>query len=99
MCLFLWRKMETVRCQNRFTNAKNGICGRILGVLTDLEIDMLRIDKEGGPIFRCPQCPPEQRWSQVSMDKEGHIKFTTLDEIKVPNDLKFDDFEICEQVG
>lgn len=93
--------MVTVRCQNRFKDKKNGKCGRILGVLTDLQVDMLSADDEKGPIFRCPQCPPDQRWSQVRKDKDGKLYFEVIkepDEI-LSKELKFDELIIFEQVG
>ncbi len=91
--------MVTIRCQNRFKDKKNGKCGRILGILTDMQIDMLGADDEKGPIFRCPQCPPEQRWSQVVRNKDGKLEFVTIDPPDVPEEVKFQELTICEQVG
>lgn len=92
--------MVTIRCQNRFKDKKNGKCGRILGVLTDMQVDMLSADDESGPIFRCPQCPPEQKWSQVKKDKSGRIIFEVIPEPDIlSKELKFDDAIIFEQVG
>ena len=91
--------MVTVRCQNKFKGKKNGKCGRILAILTDANIDMLPIDDEGGPIFRCPQCPPEQRWSRISKGSDGKVKFEVIDQPEVPEEVKFDDLIIFDQVG
>ena len=92
--------MRIVRCQNRFKDRKNGKCGRILGVLTDLQIDMLMVDEEKGPIFRCPQCPPGQKWSQITKDKDGKLTFHVLEDIgNMPEEVVFDKLVICEQVG
>jgi hypothetical protein len=93
--------MVTIRCQNRFKDKKHGKCGRILGVLTDMQISMLSADDEKGPIFRCPQCAPEQKWSQIKKDKSGKLIFEVIkepDEI-LSNEAKFDDLIIFEQVG
>lgn len=99
-CLFFGVKMVTIRCQNRFKDKKNGRCGRILGVMTDLQVSMLPIDEEGGPIFRCPQCPPDQKWSQVKKDKNGKLIFEVIKEPEMlSNELKFDDAIIFEQVS
>lgn len=89
--------MVTLRCQNKHLG---GRCGRILGILTDMQVDMLPADEEDGPIFRCPQCPPEQKWSQVKKDKNGKITFEVVNlPEELPPELKFDDTIIFEQVG
>ena len=64
--------MKAIKCQNVFKDdsGKEKKCNRILAVLTDLQVDILRTDPEGGPVFRCPKCHPEQRWVRISKIKE-----------------------------
>lgn len=92
--------MKTIKCQNVVEGKK---CGRFLGILTDLQIEILRIDEEKGFITRCPCCPPDQRWARISMRKEdGVIVWETLnpeDVAEFPPELIFDEKIICEQVG
>lgn len=93
--------MKTVRCRNRYKGMKNGRCGHIEVILTDLQIDMLKVDPEKGPIVRCPACPPEQRWAQISMDKDGKLIYTVLEKPpeNLPEELEYDEEIVCEQVG
>lgn len=61
---------------------------------------MLPIDEEGGPIFRCPQCPPEQKWSKIKAGKDGKLVFEVIPEPETLSDeLKFDDAIIFEQAS
>jgi hypothetical protein len=94
------KKMKTIRCQNKVLGTKNGRCGRIVAVLTDAMIDLLRLDPEKGPLFRCPQCHTDQRWAQISVDKDGEITFEVVDPPEVmPEEPKYKDLIIFEQVG
>jgi hypothetical protein len=92
--------MKTVKCQNVVAGQK---CGRILGILTDLQVEILQVDPEKGSILRCPKCHPEQRWSQISVTKDGKNSIETLSnhdtQGKFPEELQFDEKIICEQVG
>lgn len=74
-------------------------CNRILAVLTDFQIDFLKIDPEGGPILRCPKCHSDQRWIKIS-STNGKIIFESLSGHQdFKEDLKCDEFIICKQVG
>lgn len=96
--------MKTIKCQNVVEGEK---CGRVLAILTDLQVQMLQIDPEvikgEGAIFRCPKCPPDQRWSKITVDKDGKVIVEALsnDDMqgKFPEELHFDEKLICEQVG
>lgn len=93
--------MKTIKCRNRFKDRKNERCGRVVGMLTDLQIDMLPLDPEIGPIYRCPQCPQEQKWFRIYKTKEGKVGFKVLDRIPddFPPEPEYEEEEICEQVG
>lgn len=98
--LFFGVKMVTIRCQNGLIGQKNGRCGRILAILTDAMIELLRIDPEKGPLFRCPQCPSEQRWSKITVDKDGKLHFETVDPPEnIPAEPEYEDVTIYQQVG
>lgn len=92
--------MKTIKCQNKVLGHK---CDRFLVMLTDIQVDMLRLDEEKGFIVRCPNCPPDQRWSRISVRKEdGAVVWETLraDDVgEFPAELKYDETLICEQVG
>ncbi len=92
--------MKTIKCQNVVEGQK---CGRILAILTDLQIQILQVDPEKGFITRCPKCPSEQRWQRISVDKDGRIIVETLSpedvQGKFPEELQFDEKLICEQVA
>lgn len=92
--------MKTIKCQNVVEGQK---CGRILAILTDLQIQILQVDPEKGFITRCPKCPPEQRWQRISVVKDGKIIVETLSpedvQGKFPEELQFDEKLICEQVA
>ena len=91
--------MVTIRCQNKIIGTKNGRCGRVLAILTDAMIDMLVLDPEGGPIFRCPQCHHEQRWIQIT-NKDKSLKFETVEQpTDLPPEPEYAELNIYEQVG
>ena len=95
--------MKVIRCKNVYRNEAGQPveCGRILAALTDLQIDILRIDEER-PVFRCPKCHPEDRWTEISKDKEGKLHIRVLDkhpEFKPADNLQYEELEICTQVG
>lgn len=92
--------MKTVKCQNVVEGQK---CGRVLAILTDLQIEILQVDPEKGSIFRCPKCHPEQRWSQISVSKDGKNTIVSLGnndmQGKFPDEVQFVTKLICEQVA
>jgi hypothetical protein len=93
--------MKAIRCENiiKTEEGKDQKCGRILAVLTDAQVDFLRIDPEGGPILRCPKCHPEQRWIKI-YSNDGKLVFETLGEHQEFKDnLVFDELIVCNQVG
>ena len=74
-------------------------CGRWIAALTDMQVDMLKIDPEGGPVFRCPSCHPDQRWIKI-YSEDGKVVFESLNNHPdFKEDLKCDEFIICKQVG
>lgn len=87
---------------NSKTAGRSKECGRVIGFLSDLQYDLLKIDPEGA-IFRCPKCPPEQRWIKVFYDKDSNgLVFKTLDkspEFGQFENAKYENLEICEQVS
>jgi hypothetical protein len=102
--LFFWGKMKTIRCQNIYKDETGSShkCGRILAVLTDLQVDLIKIDEEK-PIFRCPECRPEARWQEVGFDKETKTFICSIvpekPELKTEDNLEFEELETCIQVG
>jgi hypothetical protein len=92
--------MKTVKCKNTYiVEGKEVECNRILAVLTDLQVDILKVDPEGGPIFRCPKCHPDQRWIKIT-SVEGKTVFESLSGHQdFKEDLKCDELIICKQVG
>lgn len=83
---------------NPDTAGRNIECNRILAVLTDLQVDILRVDSEK-PIFWCPRCQSEQRWIEIG-NEDGRIIFRVLDEHpEFKDELKYDELIICQQVG
>lgn len=86
---------------NKATAGRNRECGRKIGFLTDLQFDLLRVDPEG-TIFRCPSCPPDQRWIRVSYnEKEKMFVYSTMDKPDMSKfaTAKYDNIEIFEQVA
>lgn len=74
-------------------------CNRILAVLTDFQVDMLKVDPEGGPIFRCPKCHPDQRWIKI-FSEDGKIVFESMSGHQdFKENLECDELIICKQVG
>jgi hypothetical protein len=73
--------MKVITCEN-VNKDKSGVeprrCGRILAVLTDLQIDILRLDPEVRCIFRCPACHSSVRWSEVGY-KDGKLTISPVE--------------------
>lgn len=92
--------MKTVKCKNTYmVEGKEVECGRWLCALTDMQVDMLKIDPEGGPVLRCPSCHSEQRWIKI-YSKEGKVVFESLEgRQNFKEDLMCDELIICKQVG
>jgi hypothetical protein len=95
--------MKTIRCKNIYKDPETGKdreCGRILAALTDFQVDLLVMDDER-PLFRCPKCPPEQRWIEIyynkDTDKIGLNVLSTPPELK--EDINCEEMTICQQVG
>jgi len=95
--------MKTIKCENTILDESHRPrkCGRILAVLTDMQVEILRAEDSESPVFRCPKCPPEQRWSTIKFDKATNgFLFKVLDEHpEFHEEMKFSELEICEQVG
>lgn len=86
---------------NDKTAGRRKECGRIIGFLTDLQFDMLKVDKEG-TIFRCPACSSDQRWSKIYWDAESkQLVYTLIQNPDMSNfsNINYDKLDICEQVG
>jgi hypothetical protein len=91
--------MKLIRCQNGFIGKKNGVCGRIIGILTEKQIDSLRDDPEGGPIFRCPACPEEERWMRVFHNGKGLVLEVIEKPSDFPDEVKWDEVKVFNQIG
>jgi len=74
-------------------------CGRFLAELTDLQIDILRTDPDKRCTFRCPMCPPEQRWVEVHWDGDRLVFAATSQKPDFTKHAKFDEFDVYEQIG
>jgi hypothetical protein len=104
MGLFLLGKMVLFRCQNK-KRTPNGVvkCNRILAILTDSQVQMIKNDPEGGPIHLCPHCPSDSRWSQVSWSGTGFV-FKIIDKPDITamnsggDNLNYSDRFISEEV-
>lgn len=92
--------MKTIRCRNRIKGRGNGRCGRVLHIMTDLEIDILTVDPEGGPVFRCPECPPDQKWCTIYKTKDGKLGYKVLEgpPKNFPPEPEYQEEEISEEV-
>lgn len=93
--------METVKCQNLRIESSTGRqvpCGRILAILTDQQISVLKTDPEKKSIFRCPKCPPQDRWVSIKFNGDKLI-FSVEDGSPrgLDKSLQFDDYERTEQ--
>lgn len=95
--------MKIIRCKNRYLDesGKSVECGRIIAVLTDLQIDILKIDEEK-PVFRCPKCHSEDRWIEIGFDNDKKLVFKIMDqhpEFDPGDNLEYDEIEVIQQVG
>lgn len=95
--------MKAIKCKNLYKdeNGKQIECGRMLAILTDLQVDILKIDTEK-PVFRCPKCHPEDRWLEIGYDESGKLIFKVLEkhpEFKPEDNLQYEELEIITQVG
>ena len=86
--------MKNIHCENIYYDkeGKKKKCNRFLAALTDLQIDILRVDEET-PVFRCPRCSRETRWSTIYFDKEkGGLSMSSLDiqpEFEKKSDMQY----------
>jgi len=97
--------MPTILCQNvrLDSEGRRVLCNRFLGELTELQIDILKIQPNQRCVFRCPLCPSEIRWVEVRWEgtpTQGKLVFATTDQKPNFNDnLEFDQVNVFEQVG
>ena len=96
-------KLKVIRCKNLYLDesGRSVECGRIIAILTDLQIDILRIDEEK-PVFRCPKCSAEDRWIEIGFNNEKKLVFKIMDkhpEFSIADNLQYDEVEIIHQVG
>jgi hypothetical protein len=89
--------MQTIFCQEETViDGKKRQCNRWLGQLSDLQIDILKLDPEGKSQFRCPACKPEVRWKEIRFEN-GELIFSSSD--KKPEHgitLNFDKTDVTE---
>lgn len=95
--------MKVIRCKNKYIdeNERRVECGRIIAVLTDLQVDILKIDEEK-PIFRCPKCSSEDRWFEIGMNDEKKLQISVLDkhpDFSPSDNLQYEDENVIQQVG
>ena len=92
--------MKLILCKNEIPDGTGGTreCGRFLGILTDFQIECLRIDQENKTIFRCPSCGKRNRWVMVTHDGDG-LKFQVCTKKPhFPEEAKYTDVRIASQV-
>jgi hypothetical protein len=91
--------MKLVRCRNGFLDVKNGKCGHFFAILTDSQVAALKTDPEGGPIFRCSSCPPDQRWMRIVDQGQGPV----IEVISRPkeglDELLYTEEKVFNQIG
>lgn len=90
--------MQTIYCENKYRkNGQDRRCGRWLARLTDLQVDILKIDPEHEMFFRCPACKPEYRWKRVWW--EDGLKMENCEKPDTDKPMDFDDVEIAQEVA
>ena len=68
-------------------------------ILTDLQLDMLKVDPEGGPIFRCSGCGKDERWMKV-VDRGNGLEFEAVEKPeKFPPEPNYAGEEVYVQIG
>lgn len=91
--------MLTILCENEaIINGEKRRCGRWLAQLTQLQIDIMKVDPEAKFYLRCPACKPDVRFKEISC-VNGKMIFSIC---KCPVDseiLKYDTLEIAEEVA
>jgi len=96
--------MRIIKCQNIIlekhdnSERRQKQCNRLLGILTDAQIEALKTGPESSCVFRCPQCPPDERWVSVSYIN-NKIVFVVVNKPEVINELHFDEVQRTEMVG
>jgi hypothetical protein len=92
--------MKTIKCKNQYLDAGGAEvqCNRILAVLTDLQVDMLKIDTEK-PIFRCPSCAADQRWTSIYWNGKDFVFETISNHPDIKEEMEYGTLEVCKQVG
>ena len=96
---FYWVGMVTIRCRNRYKGKKNGTCGSVLAILTDWQLDALRLDPEPGIILRCRSCPKEQRWVRIRYNGDK-LTFEVIEyNEKMPPEPEYSDESVYRQIG
>jgi len=92
--------MKSIYCQNIIiVDGKKTKCHRWLGQLSDLQIDILKIDPEAKAVFRCPQCHSEQRFVEIKYSNNELVFEATNHKPNNAEELKFDTVNIYEEVS
>ncbi|MBE3122195.1 MAG: hypothetical protein IMZ53_01365 [Thermoplasmata archaeon] len=95
--------MKVIRCKNKYLDesGRSVECGRMIAILTDLQVDILKVDTEK-PIFRCPKCHAEDKWFEIGYNVEKKLVFEVIDkhpEFSVKDNIEYDEINVCQQVG
>lgn len=66
--------MLDVLCENEiYVGGEKRKCGRWLASLTDLQIDIMKVDPEAVFYLRCPACKSNCRWVTIKHSDGGLI--------------------------
>lgn len=90
---------KLIRCRNGFKGKKNERCGHVVAIITDEELFLLTKDPEKGPIFRCPECPQDQRWMRI-IDEGSGPTFEVIEKPKnFPDEPEYVEERKYNQIG
>lgn len=93
--------MKTIFCKNKYAGSDGRLteeCHRLLGFMTDLELDMLKLDPEKYKIFRCPNCKGESKWVAVYYEN-NELVFGNIDKPDRYPEPDYDRLDISSQIA
>lgn len=91
--------MSTVYCKHKVLSKDAGSkeCRRILADLPACVIQSLKDNPGQFLTFRCPRCPPYNRWIQVGYTGAG-LTFKAVPEPSLGEEIRFDSIEHTEEM-